>query len=185
MWKKGIMMKNFTKRTSMALALTLTLLSSAHAAVFNATGSFRTVADVTITEVTALSFGTAITGKGGTICTLTATAAGGSADATTTIASTGCAVGGGASGEYTLAGENNAVVNILVNEVLDTDYNFSPAGQLGDGAAATAFFNNSSQSLTLSGAGAGVISIGGVLTVINTLTPSTSYSIAYDIGVIY
>jgi hypothetical protein len=69
------------------------------------------------------------------------------------------------------------------------DYSFSPSGEYNDMDAAastsTAYFPDAAFNVSLSAAGTGLLSVGGDLNVINDLTASTSYAVAYDISVIY
>jgi hypothetical protein len=182
-------MMKFTKKAGVAAAISAVLGTSANAAVFNATASFRTIADVTITEQLALNFGTAITGKAATNCIVTAAIANTTSIATETVTGTGCSTSTAASGEYVITGVNGANVTILLSTVADTDYSYAPAGefnsQQGTTDVITPYFADSAVTVTLDAANAGLLAVGGELSIINDLTASTSYSIAYDISVIY
>ncbi|MFT4929937.1 MAG: hypothetical protein ACI8WB_006072 [Phenylobacterium sp.] len=189
-------MMNFTKKIGVAAVATFVLASSANASIFSASASFRTIADITITEASALSFGTAITGKAGTVCAL-ASAITPLLNATvvdTVINSTGsgCASGDATNGGYNLAGAAGSTITILLATATETDFTFAPSGQYNDqnaGANAdlsTSYFPDAPLNVQLSTpAGVGLLSVGGTLNVINELTASTSYAIAYDISVIY
>ena len=185
-------MIKFTKKAGVVVAIAAVLGTSAHAAVFNASASFRTIADVSITEDTALNFGTAVTGKAGSTCIITATAP----DAAPVIAvtaldaaSTGCAATGQAAGQYVISGAASAVVTILVATATDTDFSFAPAGAFNSDQAAgdvtTAFFADSPINVTLDASNTSILAVGGTLNIINGLTASTSYAVPYDISVVY
>jgi hypothetical protein len=190
-------MMNFTKKAGAVAATTLLLATSANAAIFNASASFRTIADISITEASALSFGTALTGKAGTLCNLTsiitAAANNTTVDVIGAASGSGCSSTDGVNGGYNLSGANSSTITLLLATVTDAsgDFSFAPAGQYNDlnaGVGAdlsTAYFPDSPLNVTLSATGTGLLSVGGDLTIINELTSSTSYSVAYDISVIY
>jgi hypothetical protein len=190
-------MMNFTKKAGAVAATTLLLATSANASIFNASASFRTIADITITEVAALSFGTAVTGKAGTDCVLdaviTAATPALTVDANANATGTGCSSSDAVVAEYTLTGATGSTVTVLMATATDTDFTFSPAGdysdQLAAGDAITTYFSDAPFNVSLNGIsgtnGVGMLSVGGTLNVINDLTASTSYAIAYDISVIY
>lgn len=185
-------MIKFTKKAGVVAAIAAVLGTSAHAAVFNASASFRTIADVSITEGTALNFGTAVTGKAGSTCIITATAPTATPVVVVTaldVASTGCAATGQAGGRYVISGAADAVVTILVATVTDTDFSFAPAGEFNSaedtGDVVTAFFADSPINVTLDDTATSILAIGGTLNIINGLTASTSYSVPYDISVVY
>jgi hypothetical protein len=182
------MIANFTKKVGLAAAIVIVTSSAANAAVFNASASFRTIADITITEVAALSFGTAVTGKAGTDCTLTAAVATTALVATTNATvetSSGCSSTDAVVGDYLLAGANAATVTILMATATDTDFTFAPAGVYGDNTDETTYFADAPFNVVTSASGAGVIAVGGTLNILNELVASTSYAVAYDISVVY
>lgn len=182
-------MMNFTKKAGVAAAIALVLGASANATVFNAAASFRTIADITITEQLALSFGTAITGKSGTTCSVAATIADGAAVAAEVISGNGCATSTEASGEYVIAGVAGSTVTVLMASVTDTDFTFSPAGEFNDQDGTTdvitPYFSDSAFNVVLDSANDGLLGVGGDLSITNDLTASTSYTINYDISVVY
>ena len=184
-------MIKFTKKAGVAAAIAAVLGTSAHATVFNATASFRTIADVTITETTALSFGIGVKGKAATNCIVTATVVDTETAATTAFgaSSTGCTTGSEAAGEYVIGGAASSVVTILMATATDTDYTFAPAGQFSDQEGTTdtitSYFSDSSINVTLDGTNDGLLAVGGELSILNDLTASTSYAVSYDISVIY
>ncbi|MFT7217904.1 MAG: acetyl-CoA acetyltransferase [Paraglaciecola sp.] len=183
------MITNFTKKVGLATAILIVTSSAANAAVFNANASFRTIADISITEVAALSFGTAVTGKAGTDCTLIAAVGAGLLVATTnaTVESTssGCSSADAVVGDYLLAGANDVTITILMETATDTDFTFAPAGDYGDDTNETTYFADAPFNVVTSASGAGVISVGGTLNILNELVASTSYAVAYDISVVY
>jgi hypothetical protein len=182
-------MMNFTKKAGLATAIALVLSTSANATVFNAAASFRTIADITITEQLALSFGTAVTGKAGTACAIATTIADTTAFATETISGTGCATSTEASGEYVIAGVAGSTVTILMATATDTDFTFAPAGEFNDQEGTTdtitPYFSDSAFNVVLDGTNDGLLGVGGELSILNDLTASTSYTINYDISVVY
>lgn len=182
-------MMNFAKKAGVATAIALVLGTSANAAVFTATASFRTIADIAITEQNALSFGTAITGKGGTDCTITTTIANTTNFATEAISGNGCATSTESSGEYVISGVAGSTVTILMATATETDYSFAPAGvfndQDGTTDVITPYFSDSAINVVLDSANDGLLGVGGTLTIINDLSASTSYTINYDISVVY
>jgi hypothetical protein len=197
-------MMNFTKKAGAVAATTLLLATSANAAVFNASASFRTIADISITENAALSFGTSISGKAGTTCTVlsevTADGAGTPPTSVDALAFPGDISGDGCvgttdavNGDYTFTGAADSTVTVLMATVTDTDFSFAPSGQYNDQDAATdatvTYFSDAPFNVSLLGTsgtnGDGRLSVGGTLTIINDLTASTSYAIAYDISVVY
>lgn len=182
-------MMNFTKKAGVAAAVALILSSNASAAVFTATASFRTIADISITEQLALSFGTAITGKGGTTCTITTTIANTTNFATETISGNGCATSTESSGEYVISGVAGSTVTILMATATEADYNFSPAGvfndQDGTTDVITPYFSDSAVNVILDSANDGLLGVGGTLNIVNDLAASTSYTVNYDISVVY
>ncbi|WP_057832185.1 hypothetical protein [Colwellia sp. TT2012] len=189
------MINNFTKKAGLATAIALALgASTVSATIFNASASFRTIADVTITEVAALSFGTAVTGKAGTDCSLVAVITpatpASNVDANNTTTGTGCSSTDAVVAEYTIGGANGATVTILMATATDTDFTFAPAGDYSDQLAAgdtiTTYFADAPFNVTLDpAAGTGMLAVGGTLTIINDLNPSQSYAVAYDISIIY
>jgi len=187
------MITNFTKKVGLAAAISIVTSSAATAAVFNASASFRTIADITITEASALSFGTAITGKAGSNCVLTSIITAGASTTTvtpvTTTTGTGCSSTDAVNGGYDLAGANNSTVTILMATATDTDFNFAPAGQYNDLASSadvsTTYFPDAPLNVSLSATGKGLLSVGGTLNIVNELVASTSYAVAYDISVVY
>jgi hypothetical protein len=183
------MITNFTKKVGIAAAISIVTSSAANAAVFNASASFRTIADISISEVAALSFGTAVTGKAGTDCILTAAVGVGlivaTANADVEVSSSGCSSDDAVVGDYLLAGANAATITILMATATDVDFTFAPAGAYGDDTDETTYFADAPFSVVTSAAGAGVIAVGGTLNIINELVPSTSYAVAYDISVVY
>jgi hypothetical protein len=194
-------MMNFTKKAGAVAATTLLLATSADAAVFNASASFRTIADISITEAASLSFGTSVSGKAGTTCTLTSVITAGAAAALTNVDAFAfpADVGGdgcngttdAVNGDYLFTGAAGTTVTVLMATVTDTDFTFAPAGQYNDQAAAladvsTTYFSDAAFNVVLNGAaGTGRLSVGGTLSIINDLTASTSYSVAYDVSVVY
>ncbi len=195
-------MMNFTKKIGVVAATTFVLASSANAAVFNASASFRTIADITITEAAAFSFGTNMTGKAGTTCSIASiiTPGAGALLAVDALAFPADVSGDGCTGttdavagDYLMTGASGSTVTILMAKATDTDYTFDPAGQYNDQAAAgadvsTTYFTDAAFNVALNGAGAsgtGRLSVGGTLTILNDLVASTSYAIAYDISVVY
>jgi hypothetical protein len=183
-------MMKFTKKAGVAAAISAILGTSAHAAVYNASASFRTIADVTITEVTALGYGTSIFGKAATNCILTAAIANTTSTATAVLTGTGCNTSTEAAGVYSIAGVAGSTVTVLMASVVDPDFTFAPAGvfndQEGTTDVITPYFADSAINIVLEAGGAtGLLAVGGELNILNDLTASTSYSIAYDISVIY
>jgi hypothetical protein len=180
---------HFTKKIGVVAVVSAVFGNGAQAAIFNATASFRTIADVIITEQLALNFGTAITGKAGTNCVVTAAIANTTSVATETVTGTGCSTSTAASGEYVITGVTGANVTILLATAADTDFSFAPAGEFNDQDGTTdvitGYFADSAINVTLDSVNAGLLAVGGELTIINDLTASTSYSIAYDISVVY
>ena len=192
-------MMNFTKTAGVIATTTLLFAGSTNAAVFNANASFRTIADITITESAAFSFGTYISGKAGTTCTLLSEITdAGAAPATVDafaypadVTGDGCVGTDDASnGDYLLTGASSATVTILMATATETDFTFAPAGQYNDQHAATSvsttYFSDAPFNVSLAvTTGLGRLSVGGTLTILNDLTASTSYAAAYDISVIY
>ena len=192
------MITNFTKKAGLAAAIAIVSSTAANAAVFNASASFRTIADITITEVQALSFGTAVTGKAGTDCTLAAVitpatpAAVVDPNATTTGA--GCpSTSDAAVGSYTLVGASGSTVTLLMATSTDADFSFAPAGDYSDqesGGGAdivTTYFADSPTNVVLNGTAGktGMLAVGGTLSILNDLAASTSFAVAYDVSVVY
>jgi hypothetical protein len=186
---KDLKMIKFTKKAGVAAAISAVLGTSAHAAVFNATASFRTIADVVITEQLALSFGTAVTGKAGTNCIIKAAIANGASIATETVSGSGCSLTGAASGEYIISGVPSTTVTILMATAVDPDFTFAPAGefnsQQGTTDVITAFFADSPINVVLDGTNAGLLGVGGELSITNNLNATTSFAVNYDISVVY
>jgi hypothetical protein len=183
-------MMMFTKKAGVTAAISAILGTSAHAAVYNASASFRTIADVTITEVTALGFGTSITGKAASNCILTAAIANAASVATAVLSGSGCATSTEAAGVYQIAGVAGGTVTILMATATETDFTFAPAGEFNnqDGSTdvITPYFADSAINVVLEGTGnVGLLAVGGELSILNDLTASTSYAINYSISVIY
>lgn len=191
-------MMNFTNKVGAVAAATFVLASTANAATFSASASFRTIADISITENAALSFGTSVTGKAGTICTVDMTIASGGANAdpgaTTTVQATGTGCGGtidSTAGEYLLTGAAGSSITITMATVSQADYDFAPAGIYSDLAnvavsVETAYFADAPFNVTLEGGGGtGRLAVGGLLSVTNNLAASTSFTIPYDVLVVY
>jgi len=193
-------MMNFTKKAGAVAVTTLLLASSANAATFNANASFRTIADVAITEASALSFGTAVTGKAGTSCTVGLTIASGGANAvpgaTATVQPTGAGATGcggttdALAGNYTLVGSQGATITVLMATATETDFTFAPAGIFTDESnvavsVETAYFADAAFNVVIGDTGGGRIGVGGQLTITNDLTSSTSYTVPYVVSVIY
>jgi hypothetical protein len=186
---KDLKMIKFTKKAGVVAAISAVLGTSAHAAVFNATASFRTIADVIITEQLALSFGTAVTGKAGTNCIITATIPDTTSTATEAVTGTGCTSTGVASGEYVISGVASTTVTILMATAVDPDFTFAPAGVFNSQDAAvdviTAFFADSPINVVLDDTNAGLLGVGGELSITNNLNATTSFAVNYDISVVY
>jgi hypothetical protein len=185
-------MIKFIKKAGVVAATAAVLGTSAHAAVFNASASFRTIADISFVENTALNFGTGVAGKAGTNCIITATAPDGATVTAVTAlaaASTGCTNVGVAAGEYEIVGAASTVVTILLATAVDNDFSFAPAGEFNPlqstGGGTTAFFPDSPVNVTLGASGPAVLAIGGELSIINRLNASTSFAVPYDISVVY
>jgi hypothetical protein len=128
-------------------AISLATINSANAATGTFAVGFTTVADVTITEVQPLSFGTTMFITNGGICTLdalTPLAATMQSDETTltgtnfgNVAGSGCVTtAAGASGNqggyYRLTGLSGANVKITVNPASNADFGFVPSGCVND-----------------------------------------------------
>lgn len=191
-------MMKFTKTAGAIAATTLLLAGSANATIFNASASFRTIADITITEDAALTFGGTITGKAGTTCSLATALTAGAGAVVPDVFAPGDITGDGCSatavdmvpGNYAFLGVSGSTVTVLMTTATDTDFTFAPAGDYNDQAAAadvsTTYFADAPFNVTLAGAaGEGRLIVGGTLNIINTLAASTSYAIAYDISVVY
>jgi hypothetical protein len=182
-------MMKFTKKAGVAAAISAVLGTSAHAAVYNASASFRTIADITITEVTALGYGTSVTGKAATNCILTTTIPNTTSAASATLTGTGCNTSTEAAGVYSVDGVAGSTVTILMASAVDPDFTFAPAGvfndQDGTTDVITPYFADSAINVVLDSANTGLLAVGGELSILNDLTASTSYAIAYDISVIY
>jgi hypothetical protein len=179
------MITNFTKKIGLAAAISIVASSSATAAVFNASASFRTIPDVTITEVGALSFGTGVSGKASTDCILVAAIAAQPAAIGTATPNADVAIG-----VYNIGGAPSTTVTILMATAIDNDFTFAPAGDYGDANAAandivTTYFADAPFNASLSATGKGLLTVGGTLNILNELTASTSFSIAYNISVVY
>ena len=189
------MINNFTKKAGLAAAIAIVSSSAANAAIFNASASFRTIADVTITEVQALSFGTIVTGKAATDCQLTAAIA--SADGTVIVTanadvettSTGCTSDDAVVGAYAIGGAIDSTITILMASVAEADFTFAPAGDYSDiegsNPIVTTYFADAPFNVVLSDSGEGLLAVGGTLNILNDLTASTSYAVAYDVSVVY
>ncbi|MFQ3236698.1 MAG: hypothetical protein ACI9C4_002271 [Paraglaciecola sp.] len=188
---KDLKMIKFTKKAGVVVAIAAVLGTSAHAAVFNATASFRTIADVGISDFSSLNFGQEVFGKAGSNCIVTpayasAVVVTGLLDST----SSGCTDSGTAmtAGGFTISGATDAQITIFIASVTEADFSFVPSGNFNDNASSTVetdFFPDTNLDVSFDGGTDGTLVVGGELTIINDLTNSTSYTLNYDVSVIY
>jgi hypothetical protein len=186
-------MIKFTKKAGVAVAIAAVIGTSAHAATFNATATFRTIADITIEDFSDLSFGQEVTGKVGTTCIVDVTYASAS-DVTADIgaASTGCTNSGSSmsAGAFTLTGASSgAQITILMETVVGDNFTFAPAGSFNDNNASssveTEFFPDSNLNVKFDALTAGTLAVGGTLTINTALPSSSSESLDYIVSVVY
>ena len=202
-------------------AVSLGTASSANATTGTFDVGFRTITDVTIVETQALNFGTTVLNTQGGNCTMTASAAtvsetdsaidgpGTTDDSAGQVSGTGClttleGVLGNQVGIYTLGGISGSDINVTVNEVIVTDFTFTPdtgCYSVYDGAAASAldtcdaFFPGSTFTTPLAdgtdAGDAGVtdaelrVVVGGSIDITTTLSSNTNYTDQFTIDAIY
>jgi len=134
------------KKTLVAAALLMSMSNASMAGSNPFTISAQAIADVKISEITPLSFGTKVDGNAGSTCTLLSlepadddvnadidsdgvaadTIGTGNAGSNWDAISGNCKTGGEASGVYEVAGEQGMTFNITLAAVVDTDFTFTP-----------------------------------------------------------
>ncbi|WP_199611718.1 DUF4402 domain-containing protein [Flocculibacter collagenilyticus] len=159
------------------------------AATYTAQVGFTTIADVTITPVTEISFGTQVFGISGDSCTLDAFV--GSASATGAL-SGDCLTGTGQYGEYTIGGQAGQVVNLSfdLSGMSGTDFTLSLTGETDTDTATNpggeATINSGGVNpVTMPAGGSFTLYLGGTLNIVQNLTPSTPYNDTFVITATY
>lgn len=202
------MNKKLIQKCVLGAALILSPLSTT-AVTTSFTLAFTTVQDLQIAENNPLTFGVAnVFGKAATSCTLTTAVTAGSTASTGVIVNSdiedslssgdgGCiAIASGTannlSGVYEITGVAGQTANVTVSSITGgTDFDFSPSGFIVqndstvDFSAPVAIIADNPVSITVGDAGSVVVVVGGVISVLQDLTPNTPYSGSFDITATY
>lgn len=202
------MRKNVYKKCLLGAAFVLAPLSL-NAVTTPFTLAFTTVQDLQIVENNPLTFGVAnVFGKAATSCTLTTAVAAASSASTGLLVNGdiqdslgsgdgGCiAIGSGTannlSGVYEITGVAGQTANVTVSSISGgTDFDFAPNGFIVqndstvDFSAPVALIADNPVSITVGDQGSVVVVIGGVVNILQDLTPNTPYSGSFDITATY
>ncbi|WP_111980361.1 hypothetical protein [Algibacillus agarilyticus] len=193
--------RNLIKAALVTAALTQSSL--VHAAEVSFDVGFVTLQDLNITQVSALSFGQNVFGTASTTCTITPTfttttntGAVTDAEITDGTSGAGCltvstSTSNNFSGIYVINGEPGQNINLTIDSVTATDFNFSPTISAVDDtdtySNALTIAQDSSTAVTLDSTSGNLnIVIGGTVTIGSTaLTANTSYTEQFNITATY
>ncbi|AWB67261.1 hypothetical protein C2869_12785 [Saccharobesus litoralis] len=196
-------MKMRSVLSSAAITAALAHGSMAFAAAIDFDVGFVTLQDISISQVSSLSFGQNVFGTADSTCTVTPTLATGTdtgavadADVTDGISGAGClSVSTGTSnnfsGIYVVTGEPGQSINLTIASVDGTDFDFSPTVIAVDDTAtystASSIPQDSPTAITLDSTSGNLnLVIGGTITIgSTTLTPNTSYTEQFTITATY
>lgn len=202
------MNRNVLKKCLLSAALVFTPLTTT-AVTTSFTLAFTTVQDLQIVENNPLTFGVAnVFGKAATTCTLSTAVTAGSSASTGVIVNSdiedslnsgdgGCiAIAAGTannlSGVYEITGVAGQTANITVSSITGgTDFDFQPSGFIVqndstvDFSAPVSIIADNPVSITIGDGNSVVVVVGGVISILQDLTPNTPYSGSFDITATY
>jgi hypothetical protein len=189
-------MRNNKIFKAMVVAAPIMLSTPLMAQTILPTFTFTTVADVAITPITLVNFGASIIPIATNVCVLTpvistsAATSGAVVLGVATVAGTGCndAATDAEAGEYDITGAVSASVDVTlsVSDAAVTDYDYDPEASFMNGTATTTITTGVPSTVTLDATGAGLMVIGGTLTINADLAYATTFNTTtYTIDITY